>query len=77
MENTADHLGGLLIHDPSFGIVRVLFVAIGRRPHRFTSIALDLIADPALLADVTGVPLVEQVADGRQLVLTFGGVDVV
>ena len=76
-EDTAHHLGGLFVHDPPFGIVRVFFVAIGRRPHRFTSIALDLIADPALLADVTGVPLVEQVADGRQLILAFGGVDIV
>lgn len=52
-------------------------IAIGRRPHRFAGVALDLVADPALLADVAGVPLIEQVADGRQFVLAFGGVDVV
>ena len=64
-EDTAHHLGGLLIHYPPFGIVRVFFVAIGRRPHRFTSIALDFIADPALLADVAGVPLVEDGLFGK------------
>lgn len=44
-----------------FGIVRVLDVAIGRLSHRLTSIALDFVADAPLLADVTGVPLVEHV----------------
>lgn len=76
-EYSADYLGGLLIHDPPFGIVGVFLVAIRRRPHRLTGIALDLVADPALLADVAGVPLIEQVADRRQLVLALGGVDVV
>lgn len=76
-EYAADHLGGLLIHDPLFGIVGVFLVAIGRRPHRFAGVALDLVADPALLADVAGVPLIEQVADGCQFVLALGGVDVV
>ena len=51
-EYAADHLGGLLIHDPPFGIVGVFLVAIGRRPHRFAGVALDLVADPALLANV-------------------------
>lgn len=76
-EDTAHHPGGLLIYDPSFWIVRVFFVAIGRRPHRLACVAFDFVADAPLLADVTGVPLVEQVADGRQLILTFGGVDVI
>ena len=75
--NPAYHLGRFLVHNPVFGIVRVLDVAIGRLSHRLTSIALDFVADAPLLADVTGVPLVEQVADGRQLVLTLSGVDVV
>ena len=57
-EYSADYLGGLLIHDPPFGIVGVFLVAIRRRPHRLTGIALDLVADPALLADVAGVPLI-------------------
>ena len=44
-------------------IIRVLDVTVGRLAHRLTGIALDLIADTALLADVPGVPLIEQVAD--------------
>lgn len=75
--NPVDYLGCLLIHDPPFRIIRVLFVAVGRRSHRLAGVALDLVADSALLADVAGVPLVEQVADGRQLVLALGGVDIV
>ena len=63
--NPTNHLGGLLIHDPPFGIVRVLDIAVGRLPHRLARIALDLIADPALLADVTGVPLIEDGLFGK------------
>lgn len=40
-------------------------IAIGRRPHRFAGVALDLVADPALLADVAGVPLIEQRLFGK------------
>ena len=58
-EDTAHHLGGLLVHDPPFRIVRILLIAVGRWPHRLTSVTLDFVADPALLADVAGVPLIE------------------
>ena len=63
--NPADYLGCLLIHDPPFRIIRVLFVAVGRRSHRLAGVALDLVADSALLADVAGVPLVEQRLFGK------------
>lgn len=64
-EYAADHLGGLLIHDPPFGIVGVFLVAIGRRPHRFAGVALDLVADPALLANVAGVVLMSSCLQER------------
>ena len=38
-------------------------------------IALDLIADPALFADVAGVPLIKHILDGGHLALTLGGVN--
>ena len=75
--NPPNHLGGFVIYDPLFRIVGVFDVTVGRLAHRLARISLDLVADTPLLADVTGVPLIEQVADRRQLVLALGGVDVI
>ena len=58
-------------------IVRVLDVTVGRLAHRFTGIALDLIADAPLFADIAGVPLVEQVADRSKLIFALCRVDVI
>lgn len=59
------------------GIVRVLDIPIGRKSHRFAGVAFDFITDTAFLADVTGIPLIEQVSDGCQFVFSLGRVDVV
>lgn len=59
--NPPHHLGRFFIHDPAFRIVGVLDVAIGRLAHRLARVALDLVADAPLLADIAGVPLVEEV----------------
>jgi len=45
--------------------------------HWLTSVPLDFVADTAFFADIADVPLIEQVADRRQLVFSFGGVDIV
>ena len=66
-----------LVHDPAFGVLRVFDVPVRRLPHGFTGIALDLVADAPLLADVARIPFVEKIADGSQLVFTFVAVDVV
>lgn len=66
-----------MIYDPSFRIAGVFDVPVGRLAHRLTRISLDLIADTPLLADVAGLPLIEQVADRRELILALGSVDVI
>ena len=58
--NPPNHLGGFVLHDPAFRIVRVFDVPVGRLAHRLTRISLDLVADTPLLADVAGVPLIER-----------------
>ena len=58
-------------------IIRVLDVTIGRLAHRLTGIALDLIADAPLFADIAGIPLVEQVADRGKLIFALCRVDVI
>ena len=58
-------------------IIRVLDVTIGRLAHRLTGIALDLIADAPLFADIAGIPLVEQVADRGKLIFALRRVDVI
>ena len=75
--NTLDYLCRLVVHYPAFRIVGVFHVTVGRLSHRFACVALDLIADTALFADIACVPFIEQVADRRHLVFTFGGVDIV
>ena len=65
------------INDPMLGIVRVLDISIGRKSHRFAGVAFDFITDTAFLADVTGIPLIEQVSDGCQFIFSLGRVDVV
>lgn len=72
-----DHLRGLIVYDPAFRIVGVLHVAVGRLTHRLASIALDLIADPALFGNVPRVPFVKQIADRGKLVFTLSGIDVI
>ena len=75
--DTLDHLGGLIVYDPVFGVIRVFHIAIGRLSHRLTRIALDLIADSALFGNVPRIPLVEQVADRGKLVIALGRINVV
>lgn len=75
--NAAHNLGCLVIHDPMLRIIRVLDVTIGRLAHRLTGIALDLIADAPLFADIAGIPLVEQVADRGKLIFALCRVDVI
>ena len=67
-------MGGFVIYNPSFRIVGIFDVTVGRLTHRLARIPLDLVADTPFLADIAGVPLIEQVADRRQLVLALGGV---
>ena len=75
--NPPHDLRRFLVHDPAFGVLRVFDVPVRRLPHGFSGIALDLVADAPLLADVARIPFVEKIADGSQLVFTFVGVDVV
>ena len=75
--NPPHDLRRFLVHDPAFGVLRVFDVPVRRLPHGFTGIALDLVADAPLLADVSRIPFVKKITDGSQLVLTFVGVDVV
>lgn len=72
-----DHLRGLIVYDPAFRIVGVLHVAVGRLTHRLASIALDLIADPALFGNVPRVPFVKQIADRGKLVIALGRINIV
>lgn len=75
--NPAYDLGGLIVHDPMFRVVRVLDIPIRRLAHRLTGIAFDLVADAPLLADIAGVPLIEQIADRSKLVFALRRVDVI
>ena len=59
--NPADYLGGFLVDDPLSRIVRVFFVAIGRRTHGVASVAPQLFGTAHLAADVLGVPLVRDI----------------
>lgn len=59
--NVSDHLGRFIVYDPTLRIVRVFDVPVGRLSHRLTGVPLDLVADAPLLADIAGVPLVEEV----------------
>jgi hypothetical protein len=56
--NPAHHLGGFFIDDPVLRIARVFGIAIGRLAERLPGVALNLVADAPLLADVPGIPLV-------------------
>ena len=77
IKNAPDNLCSFFINDPMLGIVRVLDISIGRKSHRFAGVAFDFITDTAFLADVTGIPLIEQVSDGCQFIFSLGRVDVV
>ena len=77
IKNAPDNLCSFFINDPMLGIVRVLDIPIGRKSHRFAGVAFDFITDTAFLADVAGIPLIEQVSDGCQFVFALGRVDVV
>ena len=77
IKNAPDNLCSFFINDPMLGIVRVLDIPIGRKSHRFAGVAFDFITDTAFLADVAGIPLIEQVSDGCQFVFSLGRVDVV
>ena len=65
IKNAPDNLRSFFINDPALGIVRVLDISIGRLSHWFTGVALDFVTDTAFLADVTGVPLIEQRLFGK------------
>ena len=57
--DAADHSGSFLVNDPTLGIIRVFLIPVGGLSHRFSGVALDLVADAALLADVPAVPFVK------------------
>ena len=63
--NPVNNSGGFLVHNPAFGIVRVLDVTVRRLPHRFSGISFDLIANTPFFADITGIPLVEHALFGK------------
>lgn len=63
--DTAYHLGGLRVNHPKPGIVRVLYVAVGRRRKGNPGVAFHLIDDPALFRDVLGVVFIEQRLFGK------------
>ena len=69
--DTAYHLGGLRVNHPKPGIVRVLYVAIGRRRKRNPSVAFHLIDDPALLGNVLGVVLVHNVLERGEIIFAL------
>ena len=75
--NPADYLGGFIVDDPLSRVVRVFFVAIGRRAHGVTSVAAQLFRAAHLAADVLGVPLVHDVPEGRKIIVTLVAVHTV
>ena len=58
----SDYKGRFLVNNPAFGVQGVFFIPIRRLSHRFASISFDLVTDSPLLADITRIPLVEQIA---------------
>ena len=72
--DSAYNLCCFLIYNPMLGIVRVFYVTVRRLSHGFSWIALNLVADSALLADVTSIPFVKHILDGSKLVFTFGSI---
>ena len=73
----AYHLGGLRLHHPKAGIVRVFDVAVGRRRKRNARIAFHLVHDPALLGNVLGVILVHNVLERSKIILALVAVHTV
>lgn len=69
--NAAHHLGGLRVNHPKPGIVRVLYVAVGRRRKRNPGVALHLVDDPALLRDVLGVVFIHNVLERGKIIFTL------
>ena len=59
--NPPHDLRRFLVHDPAFGVLRVFDVPVRRLPHGFSGIALDLVADAPLLADVARIPFVDTI----------------
>ena len=56
--NPADDLGGFVVDDPLPRIVRVFFIAVGRRAHGVASVAAQFLGAAYLAADVLCVPLI-------------------
>ena len=69
--DTAYHLGGLRVNHPKTGIVRVLYVAIGRRRKRDTGVAFHLVDDAALLGNVLGVVFVHNVFERGKIIFAL------
>ena len=76
-KNASDNTGSFLIHDPAFGISRVLDIAIWRLAQRLAGCTTDFVADPALLADIAGIPFIEQIANRSKLVFSFVGINAI
>ena len=71
MVDTAYHLGGLRVNHPKPGIVRVLYVAVGRRGKRNPSVTFHLIDDTALFGNVLGVVFIHNVLERGEIVLAL------
>ena len=69
--DTAYHFGGFRVNDPKTGIVRVLYVAVGRRGEWNPGVAFHLIDDPAFLGDVLGVVFIHNVLERGEIILAL------
>lgn len=75
--DAAYHIGSLRVDHPKPGIVRVLDITVRRRGQRDAGIAFHLVDDPALLGNVFGVPLVHNVAEWGEIILTLVAVNAI
>ena len=68
LKNLPDDRCGLRVDDPALLVLRVFHIAVWGLGERLAGIALDLIADAPLFADIAGIPLVHDILDGDKIV---------
>ena len=75
--NPADYLGGFIVDNPLSRIVRVLFVTVRRKAHGVAGIAAQFLGTAYFSADILCVPLVHDVAEGREIIVALVAVHTV
>ena len=76
-EYTFHHRSRFIVHDPALTSSRVFHVPVWWKAHGHSCVSAYLVADSTLFAYIPAVPLVEQVADGREFVFSLVCVDAV